>query len=73
MRIATLVCGVVAALLGALWLLQGLGIVQLAPILCFVDCAPVQEPSATWAVVGAIALCLGLVAIFWSIRQWRSQ
>jgi hypothetical protein len=39
--------GLGAALLGALWLLQGLGIVQMQPILCFVDCTPIQGASAT--------------------------
>jgi hypothetical protein len=68
MRIVALVFGVIAVLLGGLWLLQGLGIVQLRPILCFADCAPIQGPSVTWAVVGAIALAVGGVGIAWSRR-----
>lgn len=66
MRIVALVFGIVAVLLGGLWLLQGLGIVQLQPILCFADCAAVQGPSLTWAVIGAIALAVGGYAVFWS-------
>ena len=69
MRIVPLVFGVIAVLLGGLWLLQGLGIVQLRPILCFADCEPIQGPSVTWAVVGAIALAVGGFGIAWS--RWH--
>ena len=58
--------GFVIALLGGLWLLQGLGIVHIRPILCFADCVPVLGASTTWAVVGAIALVFGGIAMFWS-------
>ncbi len=69
MRIVALVFGAAAVLLGGLWLLQGLGAVQIRPILCFVDCAPIQGPSTTWVVVGALALAFGGLAIFWSRRR----
>jgi hypothetical protein len=68
-RIVVLVFSIIAVLLGGLWLLQGLGIVQLGPILCFADCAPIQEPSLTWAVVGAIALAVGGFGVFWSRKR----
>jgi hypothetical protein len=69
MRILALVLGVIAVLLGGLWLLQGLGAVQVRPILCFVDCAPIQGASPLWAIVGAVALALGCLGIVWSRRQ----
>lgn len=69
MRILALVLVIAAMLLGVLWLLQGLGLVQIRPILCFADCAPIQGPSSTWAVVGALALALGGLAIVWSRRR----
>ena len=68
-RIIALVFGIIAVLLGGLWLLQGLGIVHLRPILCFADCEPVQGPSATWAVIGAVTLAIGGWAVFWSRKQ----
>ena len=68
-RIIVLVSGIIAILLGALWLLQGLGIVHLRPLLCFADCAPVQGPSATWAVIGAIAVAVGAYGVVWSRRH----
>lgn len=71
LRIVALVFGILAILLGGLWLLQGLGLVQVQPILCFADCAPIQGPSVTWAVVGAIALAVGGFAVVWS-RQHRA-
>lgn len=61
--------GLVAALLGALWLLQGLGIVQMRPILCFANCDPLQGPSATWAIIGAAVFATGFGAVFWSLKS----
>ena len=68
-RIIALVFSVIAILLGGLWLLQGLGIVHLRPILCFADCAQLQGPSVTWAVIGAAMLAAGGVGVAWSRRQ----
>ena len=68
MRIVALIFGVVAVLLGTLWLLQGLGTVHILPILCFADCAPIQGPSLAWAVVGAITIAVGGLAVLWSRR-----
>lgn len=45
-RMAVLVFALIAGLLGGLWLLQGLRIVHLRPVLGFVDCAPQQGLSA---------------------------
>lgn len=60
--------GIVAMLLGGLWLLQGLGIVQMQPLLCFANCEPVQGASRTWAVIGAAVLVAGSGALFWSLK-----
>ena len=69
MRIVVLVFGLIALLLGGLWLLQGLGVVQVRPILCFANCAPIQGPSLTWAVVGAVALAVGGFGVVWSRKR----
>ena len=69
MRIVAFIFGVIAVLLGGLWLLQGLGILQVRPILCFADCAPVQGPSPTWAIVGALTIVIGGLAVLWSRRR----
>jgi hypothetical protein len=66
--IATTFVGIVFALLGLLWFLQGTGIVYLRPILCFANCEPVTEPSLTWTIVGAIAFLLGLFLIRTGIK-----
>lgn len=68
-RTIALFLGVIAVLLGGLWLLQGLGLVHLRPILCFADCVPVQGPSVPWAVIGAVTLALGGVAVVWSRKR----
>jgi hypothetical protein len=64
--------GLVAIFLGGLWLLQGLGMVHVRPILCFADCDPVQGLSATWAAIGAFMLALGAFAVFWSLKRRSS-
>ena len=69
MRIIGWVFSVIAMLLSGLWLLQGLGILHLRPLLCFADCAPVQGPSAQWAVIGAITLAVGGLGVVW-LRKW---
>ena len=65
--------GLVAVLLGGLWLLQGLELVNIRPILCFADCVPVQGPSSTWAIIGAlelaVAVAVGGAAMFWLIKR----
>jgi hypothetical protein len=61
--------GLIAALFGGLWLLQGTGIVQMQPILCFADCVPIQGPSTTWAVIGAVVLTAGSALMFWSWKR----
>jgi hypothetical protein len=63
------VVGIVAVLLGGLWLLQGLGLVHVRPILCFADCAPIQGKSMTWAVIGFVVAALGVWATLHGFRQ----
>jgi len=72
MKTTALVVGLLSVLLGGLWLLQGLGVVQLRPILCFAGCAPIQGPSSTWATIGAFVLIVGVLAILYSRRR-RTQ
>ena len=54
------VLGVILALLGTLWLVQGLGLIEIRPILCFGDCEPITGGSLQWTVIGAIALFVGV-------------
>ncbi len=72
MKTMALVTGVISALLGGLWLLQGLGVVHIRPILCFADCAPIQGASLAWTIVGFLFVAAGLLATFVSVR-WRTQ
>ncbi len=69
MKKSATVFGVIFALLGGLWLLQGLGIVHIRPILCFADCTAIQGPSPTWVVTGTITLAISGLLFFWSIRH----
>jgi hypothetical protein len=69
MKKVALSTGFIAVLLGGLWLLQGLGVVHMRPILCFADCAPLQGSSTTWALIGAGVLAVGGAAVFWSLKR----
>ena len=64
--------GIFAVLLGGLWFLQGIGAVHLRPILCFVDCQPLQGPSIAWAAVGLLLLLGGGGSLWWSGKRHRA-
>ena len=68
MKLIIPIIGVLVALLGGLWLMQGLGVVEIQPILCFADCEPVEGPSLTWALLGAFFLVAGLATIVFRTR-----
>ncbi|GAA0234738.1 hypothetical protein ACFFQF_24535 [Haladaptatus pallidirubidus] len=63
------ILGAIVALLGMLWLVQGLGIIQIGPILCVADCEPITGRSMQWTVIGAIALFVGIVIVRAGMRR----
>ena len=65
--------GAAAVALGGLWLLQGLGVVHLRPILCVAACEAVQAPSAGWAIAGAALALLGAVVLAVVARRRRQR
>ena len=69
MKWIIVIVGVILALLGGLWLVQGLGLVTIAPILCVADCEPLEGPSTGWAIAGAATLLVGLAAIWLPLRR----
>jgi hypothetical protein len=69
MKKTAMVAGLASVLLGGLWLLQGMGFVHVRPILCFADCDPIQGASATWAIIGLVALLVGSAGVFWSLKS----
>ena len=64
-----LIVGVIGALLGGLWLLQGLGIVNIPPILCVADCAPIEGGSPMWAIVGFVVFAAGAFGIYHALGR----
>ncbi len=62
------ILGGIVALLGTLWGVQGLGLVQIDPILCIEDCEPITGRSVQWSVIGTITVLVGTV-IIWAGRQ----
>lgn len=69
MRTVALVVSVIGILLGGLWLLQGLGLVHVRPLLCFANCEPVQGPSTSWAAAGFLVVAAGCLGIFYALRH----
>ena len=63
------VLGVVVAVLGTLWLVQGLGLIEIRPILCFADCEPIRGGSLLWTVIGAMALFIGVASARAGLRR----
>jgi hypothetical protein len=70
-KIILLVVGLAIAALGALWLVQGLGLVQIEPIACVADCKPLQGASPTYAALGALMVAAGALAIWFALRRKR--
>lgn len=73
MKTIAIVFGTLIALLGALWLLQGLGLVTMKPILCFANCTPIEGPAPLWAIIGAVALIAGMHSIRFGLRRSRQD
>ena len=61
--------GLIMALLGMLWLVQGLGIVQIDPVLCEGDCEPITGGSVEWTVIGAITSVVGSTVVWAGLRR----
>ena len=69
MKIIVVTASVIAVLLGGLWLVQGLGLVTIPPILCVAECEPLEGPSPVWAAIGAVLLALGGFGLFRALKR----
>ena len=72
-RVAPLLFGTILALLGLLWLLQGMGMIHLRPLLCFAECEPITGTSSLWRGVGAVAFAVGVFVIGVGVRRLNSE
>lgn len=70
--LAVTAVGVLLALLGVLWFLQGADVIHLQPVLCVANCEPVVGGSTAWMVAGIIAIILGTLLIGWGARRPRA-
>lgn len=68
-RIVLLVVGVIAILLGGLWLLQGLDLVRIQPIFCVAECEPIEGGSPLWAGIGLLVAAAGIAAVYFGLRR----
>jgi len=69
-RLRQIFAGLLIAL-GALWSLQGAGIVHLKPILCVADCAELRGASVQWLATGIGAIAVG--AGLWYLARRRAR
>ena len=72
-KVLTGLLGCLAVALGGLWLLQGLGLVHIRPILCFADCAEIQDASTLWAIIGLVVTAAGIWALANSLSRPRAR
>jgi hypothetical protein len=63
MKIAGRIVALLLVALGGLWLLQGLGLVHIKPILCFANCTPVEGPALSWTIAGLVTLAIGVMLL----------
>jgi hypothetical protein len=62
MRIALVVIGVVVALFGLLWALQGFGVVGGSPM----------SNTTTWSIIGPITVVIGIALVIGALRRRKS-
>jgi hypothetical protein len=69
-QIAGALIGAFIAFLGLLWFLQGIGILQIRPILCVANCEEIVGGSPSWAVVGVTTFIIGIIILIMSVRRF---
>jgi hypothetical protein len=62
-KVAQIILSIIAILLGAFWFLQGVGILNVCPILCFADCACIEGGSQFWGILGAVIFTIGFLTM----------
>jgi hypothetical protein len=72
-QIVFLLVGIIVALLGLLWFLQGMNIIHLRPILCFADCEPIIGKSMQWQITGAVTFVVGILIIGKNIARIKQK
>jgi uncharacterized membrane protein YiaA len=68
-KIAQVIFATIAILLGTFWFLQGVGILNVCPILCFTDCACIEGGSQLWSVVGAVVFIIGILTMAVTLKD----
>jgi hypothetical protein len=68
-RIAAVIVGVILAILGLIWFLQGIAILNVCPVLCFADCECITGGSSFWAISGVISIIIGVGILYVSLKR----
>jgi hypothetical protein len=71
-HVAITIIGLILVILGLLWFLQGIAILDVCPVLCFADCECITGGSMLWGIAGAITLIIGIAIVYLSVKRlWR--
>jgi hypothetical protein len=68
-KIAQVLFAIIVIFLGAFWFLQGVGILNVCPILCFADCACIEGGSQLWSIVGAVVFIIGILTMAVTLKD----
>jgi hypothetical protein len=67
------VIGAFFALLGLLWFVQGVGLLQVCPVVCVRECECLTGSSLFWAVAGALLFIVGIAIAVVSMRRFGTS
>ncbi len=71
--IAGVLIGAFFALLGLLWFLQGVGLLQVCPVACVGSCECITGGSIFWAAAGAIVFIAGVGIVMVSRKRFGTS
>jgi len=69
MKWAATIFGALILLLGALWFLQGTGLVIIDPIACVGECGALTGPNAGWTLAGLGTMLVAAALLWWALRR----
>jgi hypothetical protein len=72
-KIVGLVIGAFFALLGLLWFVQGVGLLQVCPVVCVGECECLTGSSLFWTVAGAFLFIVGIAIAVVSMRRFGTS
>ena len=54
---------------GVFWFLQGVGVLNVCPILCFSNCDCIEGGSQFWSILGGVVIVIGILIAIITMRH----